>query len=220
MNQAPEAVFSAVLREASAGDHAAAESAGYMGDLMGGKLPIAAFAALTARLHPVYAALEDAAEAMREHPVAGPFVHDELTRTPALEEDLAFLYGPDWADRLGDSPAARAYAERIRAVAFDTPEGFVAHHYTRYLGDLSGGLIIGRTLERVYELADGKGVAFYRFDRIPKPKPFKDAYRALIDEAPFDAEGRALVVAEVREAYRLNTALFAELGAMTWGEAA
>ncbi|MCD0449016.1 biliverdin-producing heme oxygenase [Actinocorallia sp. API 0066] len=220
MTEAPEAAFSAVLRQASATDHAEAESAGYMSDLMSGKLPLAAFAALTARLHPVYAALEEAAEAMREHPVAGRFVHDELTRTPSLEADLAFLRGADWAEQAENSPAADAYAARIREVAFTSPEGFVAHHYTRYLGDLSGGLIIGRTIERLYDLSDGRGVSFYRFGEIPKPKNFKDAYRTLIDEAPFDPDGRALVVAEVREAYRLNSALFAELGAIRWNEAA
>lgn len=211
--------FSAVLRQASVQDHADAESAGYVTDLMEGRLPLSAYAALTARLHPVYTALEEAAEAMRDHPVAGRFVFPELTRGPSLEADLAALLGTDWAEGLGESPAARAYAARIREVAFTWSGGFVAHHYVRYLGDLSGGQIIGRSVERAYGLEDGRGTSFYRFPGL-KAKPFKDAYRALLDEAPFDEEERRRVIAEVRLAYRLNTAIFAELGALNRGEAA
>lgn len=211
--------FSVALRRASAQDHSAAESTGYMTDLMAGRLPLSAYAALTARLHPVYVALEEAAEAMRDHPVAGRFVFAELTRRPSLEADLVTLLGRDWHERAGESPAARAYASRIREVAFTWAGGFVAHHYVRYLGDLSGGQIIGRSVERAYDLKDGEGTSFYRFPDL-KAKPFKDAYRALLDEAPFDDGDKRRIVAEVRLAYELNTAIFHELGGLDWDEAA
>ncbi|WP_106398969.1 biliverdin-producing heme oxygenase [Actinocorallia populi] len=219
MTLPPGEPFSAVLRQASVQDHADAESNGYMSDLMGGKLPLSAYTALTARLLPVYAALEEAAEAMREHPVAGRFVFAELVRRPALEADLAELLGPDWAGRIGESPAAHAYAARIREVAFTSPGGFLAHHYVRYMGDLSGGQIIGRRVERVYGLEGGRGTGFYRFDGL-KTKPFKEAYRRRVDEAPFDAGERGRIIDEVRLAYRLNTAVFDELGAVDWSRAA
>ena len=211
--------FSTVLRQASVQDHADAETNGYMSDLMDGNLPLSAYAALTARLHPVYAALEEAAEAMREHPVAGRFVFAELVRKPALEADLAELLGAGWAERVEESPAAQVYAARIREVAFTWPGGFLAHHYVRYMGDLSGGQIIGRMVERAYDLKDGKGTSFYRFADL-KAKPFKDAYRVLIDEAPFDAEEQRRIIGEVKLAYRLNTAIFDELGAVDWSAAA
>ena len=219
MTQPPGDPFSTVLRQASVQDHADAEANGYMSDLMGGNLPISAYTALTARLYPVYPALEEAAEAMRDHPVAGGFVFPELSRKPALEADLAELLGPDWSGRIEESPAARAYASRIREVAFTWAGGFVAHHYVRYMGDLSGGQVIGRSVERAYDLKDGRATSFYRFTGL-KVKPFKDAYRLLIDGLPFDGEERARVIDEVRLAYRLNTAIFDELGALNWGEAA
>jgi heme oxygenase len=96
-------------------------------------------------------------------------------------------------------------------VAFDWPAGLVAHHYLRYLGDLSGGQIIRRLVGRAYGL-DTDGVRFYVFDEIPKPKPFKDAYRAALDAVPWDEEEKARVVAEVSLAFRLNRDLFADLG--------
>ncbi|GAA3210103.1 biliverdin-producing heme oxygenase [Actinocorallia longicatena] len=212
--------FSAQLRQASIQDHAAAESTSYIGDLMAGTLPVTAYAALSVQLHAVYSVLEEASDAHRERPVAGPFCFEELRRRPALEADLALLLGPDWAKEAELTEATRAYVERLREVAFDWPGGFVAHHYVRYMGDLSGGQIIGRGVERAYALEGGAGAQFYRFPLIPKPKNFKDAYRALLDEAPFDAAERDRIVAEVRLAYRLNTDVLIDLGALVKGEAA
>ena len=215
----PGEPFSAVLRQASAQDHADAESSGYITELVNGNLPLSAYAALAARLHPVYTALEEAAEAMRDDPVAGRFVFPQLVRKPCLEADLAELLGPDWADAVEGSPAAQRYAARIREVAFTWPGGFLAHHYVRYMGDLSGGRFIGRSMERAYGLEEGRGTSFYRFTGL-KAKPFKDAYRMLIDDAPFGEDEKRRIIEEVKLAYRLNTDIFDELGAVDWSAAA
>ncbi|HRD62616.1 MAG TPA: biliverdin-producing heme oxygenase, partial [Nocardioides sp.] len=119
-----------------------------------------------------------------------------------------------WApggDRSVDSPAADRYADRIRTAAAEWGGLYVAHHYTRYLGDLSGGQAIGRILDRDFDLG-GRGIAFYAFASIPKPKPYKDAYRARLDALGTTPAEKARIVSEVQEAFRLNRALFAELG--------
>ena len=89
------------------------------------------------------------------------------------------------------------------------PDG--RHHYTRYLGDLSGGQAIGRILDRTFEL-DGAGIAFYDFPEIPKPKVYKDGYRARLDALGLGAADQERVVTEVKTAFQLNQALFVELG--------
>ena len=109
-----------------------------------------------------------------------------------------------------DSPAARAYADRIAAA--DWGGALVAHHYTRYLGDLSGGQAIGKILTRAFSL-DGPGVSFYEFPEIAKPKLYKDAYRANLDSLDVSEGERRRMVDEVRVAFGLNQALFDELGA-------
>ena len=86
----------------------------------------------------------------------------------------------------------------------------MAHHYTRYLGDLSGGQIIRHKLRQVYGLTDD-GVRFYTFDEIAKPKRFKDGYRALLDGAGWDAGEQTALIAEANEAFRLNRAVFDDL---------
>jgi len=202
--------FSARVRAASADAHETAESQRYVSALLAGELDIAGYAALVVQHHAIYAALEAAGDRLRDDPLAGPFVDDALIRLPALEADLRHLIGPDWADRAAQTPATIAYVDRIRAVCTASPERFIAHHYTRYLGDLSGGLHIGRSVARHYGL-DGAGVAFYRFDDIPRPKVYKDAYRARLDALPLDEAAANALLSEVLVAYQHNTDVFAAL---------
>ncbi|MFF3854350.1 heme oxygenase (biliverdin-producing) [Micromonospora sp. NPDC002575] len=207
----PPIPFSARLRAASQGAHAAAEGQRYVTALVAGDVDLAGYVDLVVQHHALYRALESAAEAMRDDPLAGPFVDDALTRLPALEADLAHLVGPDWARRSAPHPATLAYADRIRAVGVTSPERFIAHHYTRYLGDLSGGRHIGRAVARRYGLSAQAGAGFYAFDRITRPKAYKDAYRARLDALPLDPAAEAALLEEVLLAYRHNTAVFAAL---------
>lgn len=200
--------FSQALRERSWDLHRRAEGAGFMSALMDGRIDRSGYAAMVTQHLFIYEALEAVAESMRDDPVAGPFVSDQLTRVPSIRADLAHLLGPDAVDDLQPLPATRRYAERIRVTA-QWPGGFVAHHYTRYLGDLSGGLAIGATIARTYGFeSGGDGVRFYRFQGITKPKLFKDEYRARLDTAPWSPDERDRVIDEVLVAYQLNTEVF------------
>lgn len=195
--------LSVQMREGSQAEHTAAETSSFMAKLLAGEINEAGYLAYLARLRPVYAALESTNWA--GHPVAGGLLDPALERLPALDADLAF-WARDGLPEI-DSPASDAYVRRIKAVG---AAGYVAHHYTRYLGDLSGGQAIGRILGRSYGL-EREGLEFYRFDAIPKPKPYKDAYRARLDALPLTAAEQAAVVDEVKVAFRLNQDLFEEL---------
>lgn len=119
---------------------------------------------------------------------------------------------PPVTDVLVDDETKLAWPRNFSCAATrEDPRLFVAHHYTRSLGDLSGGQAIGRILARTYELEQPQGVEFYDFVAIPKPKPYKDAYRARLDALPLDEAGRHVVLAEVKDVFALNGALFAEL---------
>lgn len=204
--------FAAELKTATQADHTAAENAPFATELMAGRLPLEAYVDLLLQSHPLYEALETAVAAHRRHPQLLPFLHPALDRLPSLERDLAHLAGPGWRDRLAPLPATARYVARLREVGAGWPAGLVAHHYLRYLGDLSGGQIIRRIMGRTYGLVDD-GVRFYVFEGIPKPKPFKDVYRAALDAAPWDDEEKGRVVAEVSLAFRMNRDVFADLGA-------
>jgi heme oxygenase len=203
-------LFSAALRERSSNAHSGSEHSGFMADLMKGDGTREDYIALVAQHWFIYAALEGAAARMQHDPVASVFITDRLTRLPALEADLEFLLGPDWRERIEPLPTTREYVARIEQVGATWPGGFVAHHYTRYLGDLSGGLFIGRLMQRRFGF-DTNGIGFYIFGDIADPKAFKDVYREQLDAAPWDAAEQERVIDEVLRAYRFNTELFEDL---------
>lgn len=205
--------FSAVIRTASHEQHMEAETSTFMSDLLGGRLGVDAYARYTEQLWFVYEALESGAERLAADPVAGPFVRPELFRLAALERDLAHLRGPGWRAGLSALPATREYADRVARCARDWPAGYIAHHYTRYLGDLSGGQIIRDKAELTWGFAKkGDGVRFYVFEEIPNPAAFKRGYRELLDAVRADDLEKQRIVAECKRAFALNTAVFRALG--------
>lgn len=107
-------------------------------------------------------------------------------------------------------PATAAYAAKLRES--HTAEMMVAHHYVRYLGDLSGGQIIAVMLKRHYQVPKD-ALHFYRFDGIPKPKPYKDAYRAALNTLPATAEQCEQILDHAVSAFHLIEAVFSDIGA-------
>nr|WTB30736.1 biliverdin-producing heme oxygenase [Streptomyces sp. NBC_00830] len=205
--------FSTLIRTASHEQHTEAETSAFMSDLLGGRLGVVAYTRYTEQLWFVYRALEECAEALRTDPVAGPFIQPELMRTAELERDLAHLRGADWRRGLEPLPATAAYADRVTECARTWSAGYIAHHYTRYLGDLSGGQIIRDRAEKTWGFArKGDGVRFYVFEEIANPASFKRGYRELLDAVDADELEKKRIVDECRRAFALNTAVFRELG--------
>ncbi|MBG0855841.1 biliverdin-producing heme oxygenase [Streptomyces spinoverrucosus] len=205
--------FSTVIRTASHEQHEEANTSTFMSDLLGGRLGVDAYTRYTEQLWFVYEALEAGADRLASDPVAGPFVRQELFRLPALERDLEHLRGADWRATLTALPATRTYADRIAECAHQWPAGYVAHHYTRYLGDLSGGQVVRDKAERTWGFAKkGDGVRFYVFEEIGNPAAFKREYRELLDAINADELEQQRIVAECRKAFALNIAVLRALG--------
>ncbi|KAA1422415.1 biliverdin-producing heme oxygenase [Mumia zhuanghuii] len=206
----PSTDLSALMREGSRAEHTSAENSTFMTDLLDGRSSVERYTVFLRQLAVVYAALESVGDALATDPVGSAVVDAALLRSAAIEADMVFLSGDDWRE-IPVGPAATAYAARVTETG-DDPVRFLAHHYTRYLGDLSGGQAIGRILQREYAMAP-EGVTFYDFPLVPKPKLFKDGYRARLDALPLDDVAKQRVVDEVKVAFALNEALFAEIGA-------
>ena len=206
--------FSGQLRRATWGDHGDSEHATFMEDIMRGRASREDYAALVAQHYFVYLALEEVAEQLVQDPAYAAFHPAALVRLPALEVDLEHLLGGGWRELISPVPATEAYAARIREVAAEGwKPGIVAHHYTRYLGDLSGGQAISRLMVRQHGF-DGAGVAFYDFPELGDLRAFKEGYRDALDAlgADLDETERQRMIDEVRAAYRFNTETFLDLG--------
>ncbi len=196
--------LSAAMKEGSAEEHARAEQSPFVTELLAGRVNNQGYADYLLRLRVVYAALENAVRARRDDPLVAAVYDPLLERLPAIEADLKH-WKPNGGSEI-QSPAAEAYRERIAAASWGG--ALVAHHYTRYLGDLSGGQAIGKILDRTFSLG-GAGLAMYRFPM--RAKPFKDRYRARLDALHLDADAVRRAVNEVKVAFGLNQAVFDEL---------
>ena len=202
--------LSDALREGSTAEHRAAEASPFVSDLLAGRATRRQYAGYLLRLRVVYDALETAVHRHRHHPAVSAVYDEGLTRTGALDRDLAH-WSPASA-REPESAAASHYRVRIEAAAV-APELLVAHHYTRYLGDLSGGQILQRALAAARD-GDDTGLAFYDFPEVPKPVPYKRDYRDRLDALPLTGAQRRALVEEVRLAFRLNRGLLDEVAAL------
>lgn len=220
VSTAVSGAFSATLRESTREVHERAENSSFMSALLSGALPLEAYSLLAAQHYHIYGALEAVTDTMADDPVGSPFAMDGLRRVPALAEDLEYLAGPGWASALHPVPATQRYVERLRSVATGWPGGYVAHHYTRYLGDVSGGQVIRSVLKRLHGVV-GPGARFYDFGdfaSLGSPHAFRKHYRTLLDEAPWNAEEQERIVAEAVRAFELNIEVFEDLAAAVRGE--
>ena len=194
------------LKKATWKVHQRTSTSPYVRELLHGRVSRRDYAQLVIGHYFAYSVLEEASRRFVEHPVVGGFVQDELFRVAAIEADLAYLVGSGWRTELEATTAVKAYATHLEAVC-DDPIAFVAHHYVRYLGDLSGGQILAGRLLPVY----GGGLAFYSFDAIADIDGFKAGYRARLDTLPLDEAGEARLVEEAIVAYGFNGDIFEEL---------
>ncbi|MDJ0705149.1 MAG: heme oxygenase (biliverdin-producing) [Leptolyngbyaceae cyanobacterium MO_188.B28] len=199
------------LREGTKKAHTMAENVGFVKCFLKGVVEKTSYRKLVSNLYFVYSAMEEEMVRLHDHPVISKIYFSELDRKESLEKDLHYYYGADWQEQVAPSPAAQAYVKRIHEIANTEPELLVAHSYTRYLGDLSGGQILKGITQRGMNLANGEGTAFYEFDAIADEKAFKDMYRQTMDGLPVDEATADRIVDEANAAFGMNMAMFNEL---------
>lgn len=200
------------LRAATTPVHRAAEAEPFIVSLMSGGRSIDAYRTLLAQLLPVYTTLETLVEvARREAPVViVPLFDARLDRASAIAHDLAALPADRTPADAGIDPETDAYVARLTAIGGDWRR-LLAHHYVRYLGDLSGGQIIAEMLRRHYGLPDD-ALTFYAFDGLGSKGTFKTRYREGMDAALADPSTYEVVLDEALRAYEANRLVFAALG--------
>ena len=128
-----------------------------------------------------------------------------------MEKDLEYYYGTGWKQYVEPSAITQMYVERIHDIGKHQPELLIAHSYTRYLGDLSGGQILKNIAKNAMQLSDDQGTEFYVFREISNEKIFKSAYRDALNLIPLTDNQINLIISEANVAFNLNMKMFQEL---------
>ena len=200
--------FSKELKIGTKKSHSAAENTSFVASFIRGVVNKESYKKLVSDLYFVYSAMEEEVEKLKDHPIIGQIQLPDLNRVNALEKDVRFYYGPIWRSLITPSEACNQYVNRIREVAKNEPELLVGHHYTRYLGDLSGGQILKGIAEKAMELGDGQGLKFYDFEKIEDAKAYKAGYRGILDGLPITEHQANAIIVEANYAFRLNMYMF------------
>ncbi|NEU76035.1 heme oxygenase (biliverdin-producing) [Hassallia byssoidea VB512170] len=199
------------LRVGTKKAHTMAENVGFVKCFLKGVVEKNSYRKLVGNFYFIYSAMEEEIEKHRNHPIVSKINFPQLNRKHSLEQDLAYYYGANWREQIQLSPAGEAYVQRIREISAKEPELLIAHSYTRYLGDLSGGQILKNIAVTGMNLTDGQGTAFYEFGDIPDEKAFKAKYRSAVDELPIDDATADRIVDEANAAFGMNMKMFQEL---------
>ncbi len=204
------------LREGTRQSHTAAENTAFMKCFLKGIVEREPFRKLLANLYLVYDALESELRRHQQHPAIGSMYFPELNRTANLERDLAFYYGDQWRAQIVPLPAGQVYVNRIHEIANTDPILLIAHSYTRYMGDLSGGQALRNIIRSALNLPPDQGTALHEFEQIPTieaKRAFKEMYRDTLNALPIDDATIQRIVDEANYAFALNRDVVHELEA-------
>ena len=207
-----EMTFTTRLKEGTKKSHNAAENTKFVSQFLKGVLDPEEYRKLITDFYYVYDTMEQLivkttdprARVLQQFNVF-------LFRTAFLERDLRYYYGPMYRDLMIPSEACNAYCHRIQEVAEEDPYLLIAHHYTRYIGDLSGGQILKGIAQKALQPPEGEGLHFYDFPRIDDAKAFKTNYKAVLDGLELRESEINALISEANHAFTLNMYMFDEI---------
>lgn len=202
--------LAARLRAETHALHRQVECSIFVAELLGGRLDKAAYSLMLRNLEPIYFELE---AGLLRHAASAhirPVFHPPLFRLQALHRDLERLHGESWGDELELVNGCAAYVARLRHLIEFEPELLAAHAYVRYLGDLSGGQMLGQIVARSLGLrgneGGNRGTDFYDFGGTDEVLRLSQVFRSGL--AALTAEG---IVEEARLAFEMHSRLFEDL---------
>ncbi|XP_051569715.1 heme oxygenase-like [Myxocyprinus asiaticus] len=203
------------IKAATKDSHIRAENTQLMLNYQKGQITQTQYKVLLCSLYEIYQALEDELDRNCDHPAVQPiYFPQELARLESLEQDLEHFFGPHWRKRVTVPAATHRYTQRLREIGKNSPNLLVAHAYTRYLGDLSGGQVLGKITQKSLGLSGNKGTAFFLFPGVTSPNRFKQLYRSRMNSIELTETERQDVLEEATKAFEFNIEVFDDLQKM------
>ncbi|XP_036408343.1 heme oxygenase 1a isoform X1 [Megalops cyprinoides] len=213
--QSTDRDLSEQIKTVTKDSHVRAENTELMLSYQRGQITLPQYKLLLCSLYEIYKALEEELDRNSSHPGVAPiYFPQELARLQALERDLEYVLGQDWRERVIVPAATHRYTQRLRQIGGENPVLLVAHAYTRYLGDLSGGQVLGRITQKSMGLRSGEGLSFFSFPGVTSPHRFKQLYRSRMNSIELTEEQREGVLQEAVRAFEFNIEVFDDLQKM------
>ncbi|XP_026021612.1 heme oxygenase 1a [Astatotilapia calliptera] len=203
------------IKAATKDNHVRAENTQLMLSYQKGEITLVQYKVLLCSLYEIYRALEDEMDRNASDPAVAPiYFPQELSRVESLERDLEHFFGSEWRKRVIVPAATQRYSQRLRQIGRENPELLVAHAYTRYLGDLSGGQVLGKITQKSLGLSSKEGLSFFHFPGVSSPNRFKQLYRSRMNSIELTEKEKAAVLEEAVQAFELNIQVFDDLQKM------
>lgn len=194
-------MLSAQIREASKESHAAAENSPFMIALLKGELSTSAYCDYLAQLAPIYETLESWTTTKL------PLFDRRLDRFERIISDMESMCGMGMV-----YDETIQYTKHLKSLIANKDEiGLLAHHYVRYLGDLSGGQAVAKLVMRNMSIPPNF-LSFYEFDQISDKVRYKETYREQLDNLQLTQVQTDSFIAEVMTAFDHHSKIFGALG--------
>lgn len=162
-----------------------------------------------ADLYSIYCELERQLEICGNIAYLEPLQIKGLYRTEALKKDMEYFNVP-----LGAAGAAsQEYQKHLWVVGNKNPHLLIAHVWVRYMGDLFGGQMAKKNIEKLWP----DGIAFYEYEQlkndyeIKRPSSFVTTFRKILNELKLDEKEKDEVIEEAVWAFEQHIKIFQEL---------
>lgn len=186
------------LREQTSQAHSEAEQTEFMKQLFSGSLPLESYAKYLLALRSVYSTMEDRIRLYRDSKIISAIFDPRLERFKQISADIKSLT----SERILPKAVIDIVREYVYLIKQANEVELAAHHYIRYLGDLSGGQAIKKILERSYGLSESQ-TNFYNFDI--DPKQYRDSYKEALNMIIVTDEQKMEFANTVSKVYNITT---------------
>ncbi|XP_059024845.1 LOW QUALITY PROTEIN: heme oxygenase 2-like [Mustela lutreola] len=189
------------------------EQTQFVKDFLKGNIRKELFKLASTAIYFTYSALEEEMECNKDHPAFAPLYFPmELHRKEALTKDMEYVFGEDWEEKELCSEASQKYMEWIHYLGQNEPELLVAHAYTCYMGDISGGQVLKQVAQWALKLpSTGEGTQFYLFENVDNAQQFKQLYRARMNALDLNLKTKERIVEEDNRAFEYSKQILDEM---------
>lgn len=191
-------MFTEELKKQTEQNHSDAEQTEFMQSLFKGNLPIDSYVKYLTILMYVYDTLEITVRDNLDDDLISMFFDEKLERSWKISADLGnlkkvFTFNSKLTDHVN---------EYMIMIGNAGPVELLAHHYIRYLGDISGGQILKRILQQSYGLSEAQ-MSFYDFDL--DIKQYRDSYKAKLNSFIRSTNDQQLFINTANDVYKVTT---------------